>query len=131
MLRYWGYYKIQTMIKYKAEAAGIKILFVDPAYTSQTCSNCGNLEDGQRISQSEFKCKKCEFSANADFNAALNISRKEEIKKEEESKTKRSNKFLKFKKPDSRLKSEGCSLDSNSLDLPTSHSLTLNVQGVV
>ena len=42
--------------------------------TSQKCSKCGNLEEGQRINQSHFKCKKCGYEENADFNASRNIA---------------------------------------------------------
>jgi IS605 OrfB family transposase len=116
VLRHWGYYRLQSMIKYKAEAQGIKVVFVDPHYTSQTCSRCENLEPGQRISQSEFKCKKCGFTAHADYNSALIISRKPEIVKI---------------KPGSGLKSEAGSLVNKTVVLPTKHSLTLHVQEVV
>jgi transposase len=34
---------------------------------------CGHCEKGNRKSQSEFACKVCHHSQNADFNAALNI----------------------------------------------------------
>ena len=80
VLRNWSYYELQKQIEYKAERVGITVRYVDPAYTSQKCSNCGNLEEGQRISQAEFKCKKCGYKANADFNGARNISMKEVVK---------------------------------------------------
>lgn len=70
----WSYYQIQIMIVYKAHKKGIKVYFVDPSYTSQTCSQCGNLEEGQRVRQELFKCKKCGFEANADYNASQNIA---------------------------------------------------------
>ena len=83
VLRNWSYYELQTMIEYKAEREGIKVRYIDPAYTSQTCSVCG--ERGDRSTQAQFKClnPKCkshtmyEKGFNADFNAARNISMKE------------------------------------------------------
>lgn len=45
----------------------------NPAYTSQTCSNCGCCDSRNRISQSVFKCIDCSFAINADENAAINI----------------------------------------------------------
>ena len=80
VLRNWSYYELQNQIEYKAKRVGITVRYVDPAYTSQKCSNCDNLEEGQRISQAEFKCKKCGYKANADFNGARNISMKEVVK---------------------------------------------------
>lgn len=46
---------------------------VNPAYTSQTCSQCGYVDAGNRGSQSMFRCLMCEYLINADVNAALNI----------------------------------------------------------
>jgi IS605 OrfB family transposase len=84
ILRNWSYYQLQTMIEYKAKREGIKIFYVDSSYTSQTCSKCGHLEEGQRISQDQFTCKKCEFSVNADYNASQNIARGKAIKEEKQ-----------------------------------------------
>lgn len=85
-LRDWPYFQLQEMIIYKTKKYGIKVIKVNPSYTSQTCSVCGNLEEGQRISQSEFVCKKCGYQGNADYNAAINIARSENtsMKKDKE-----------------------------------------------
>lgn len=74
ILRNWSYFELQSFIKYKAAMNGIVVRFVEPAYTSQTCSKCGNLEEGQRLDQSHFVCKKCGAEMNADYNAARNIA---------------------------------------------------------
>lgn len=74
ILRNWSYFELQSFIKYKAAMNGIVVQFVEPAYTSQTCSKCGNLEEGQRLDQAHFVCKKCGASMNADYNAARNIA---------------------------------------------------------
>jgi IS605 OrfB family transposase len=83
-LRNWSFYELQTMIKYKAERAGIKILFVDAYHTSTQCGICSNHEPKQRIDQTTFICKntKCEGygkKVSADYNAALNIARSKKI----------------------------------------------------
>lgn len=67
----WGMF--QSRISYKAELAGVKILWVDPSYTSQTCNQCGHLARENRESQAVFKCIECGHTANADINAATNI----------------------------------------------------------
>ena len=46
---------------------------VNPAYTSQMCSQCGYVDAGNRGSQSVFRCLMCEYLIHADVNAALNI----------------------------------------------------------
>ncbi len=88
LLRYWSFFELQSMIEYKAKAAGIEVRYVDPYHTSQTCSFCGHYEKGQRISQAEFVCKNPECKEgkgkqradgtyqgiNADWNAARNIA---------------------------------------------------------
>ena len=74
ILRNWSYHQLQTFIEYKAKKYGIEIRKVNPYHTSQNCSECGYWEAGQRVSQSEFKCKKCNVELNADFNAARNIA---------------------------------------------------------
>ena len=46
---------------------------VSPAYTSQTCNACGNIDRKNRQSQAIFHCQNCGQQANADINAAMNI----------------------------------------------------------
>lgn len=80
ILSEWSYYELQNYITYKAQLHGIVVKKVNPAYTSQTCSCCG--QRGIRLSQSEFMCQnpdcKCHTLygkyINADFNAARNIA---------------------------------------------------------
>lgn len=75
----WGYYELQNMIEYKAEREGIEVRYVNPAYTSQTCSRCGNIDKNNRQTQEKFVCTKCGFELNADHNAAINIARSKDI----------------------------------------------------
>lgn len=75
ILRNWSYYELQQMIEYKAKMNGINVAYIDPYHTSQTCSECGNHEDGQRLTQEKFVCKNCNFEANADYNASRNIAK--------------------------------------------------------
>ena len=67
----WGDFK--TKLDYKAERAGIRHIEINPGGTSQTCSQCGTRDRKSRVSQSEFHCTSCGYSANADQNAAINI----------------------------------------------------------
>jgi IS605 OrfB family transposase len=69
----WSFHQLRSFIVYKAQAAGIPVMTVDPRNTSRTCSACGYCEKANRKSQAEFECRHCAFSTNADWNAALNI----------------------------------------------------------
>jgi IS605 OrfB family transposase len=69
----WSFAQLGSFIGYKARLAGVPVVFVDPAYTSQTCSECGHRERSNRKSQGEFSCKACGHEAHADRNAARNI----------------------------------------------------------
>ena len=79
ILRNWSYYELQNMVEYKADRIGIKVRYVNPAYTSQTCSGCGHVDKENRQTQEKFVCTKCGFELNADHNAAINIARSEEF----------------------------------------------------
>ncbi len=59
-------------ISYKAAWAGKKCIKVNPAYTSQTCSQCGHRHK-LKLSERIFKCPYCHLSLNRDYNASLNI----------------------------------------------------------
>lgn len=68
----WAYRQLQTFIDYKAKEAGILTHYVDPAYTSQTCTRCNHISKNNR-KRLEFRCGKCGYENNADLNAAMNI----------------------------------------------------------
>lgn len=77
-LKSWTYFDLQSKITYKAQQNGIVVKKINPYHTSQTCSVCGytskeNRPKGDR-GQGYFRCCKCGFEANADFNAARNIA---------------------------------------------------------
>lgn len=69
----WAFDQLAQFVRYKAEAAGVPVVFVDPRNTSRTCSACGHCDKANRKSQSQFLCLQCGLDTNADFNAALNI----------------------------------------------------------
>ncbi|MEV6271676.1 transposase [Kribbella sp. NPDC051936] len=55
------------------KAAG-RVEKVNPAFTSQTCSDCGHCAPESRESQAVFRCVACGHRAHADVNAAVNIA---------------------------------------------------------
>jgi len=69
----WAFRQLLNFIKYKAEAAGISVVEVNPKYTSQICAKCGSQSKDNRRTQSKFVCQSCGHRANADLNAARNI----------------------------------------------------------
>ena len=71
-LHRWAWRQLQSFVEYKAHAAGIAVEYVNPAYTSQTCSCCGSL--GQRLKH-RFVCNQCGLRAHADLNASRNLAR--------------------------------------------------------
>lgn len=73
----WAFYQLRLFVQYKATIAGVPLLFVPPAYTSQTCSRCGHLHPVKGKSYRKgkrFKCGHCWFEHDADVNAAKNIA---------------------------------------------------------
>lgn len=70
----WAFNQLRRFLEYKARLTGVTIKVVDPHYTSQRCSNCGYIDHKNRKTQSNFICKSCGFSANADLNGAINIA---------------------------------------------------------
>ena len=64
-----GWHDLYRKIEYKAA----NVVKVNPAYTSQTCHECGHTSRSNRRSQSQFICVSCGYESNADVNAALNI----------------------------------------------------------
>jgi hypothetical protein len=66
----WHFNLVQDFVSYKAQGAGLSVVFINPAYTSQTCSMCGEL--GKRV-EHRFSCS-CGTRRHSDVNAALNIA---------------------------------------------------------
>jgi len=75
----WGFYQLASFIEYKARLVGIPIIYVDPKNTSRECFSCGHIDKANRKSQSVFSCIKCDYTADADINAAKVISRRGKV----------------------------------------------------
>ena len=58
---------VLTLLEEKIHNLPIEIIYVNPAYTSQTCPNCGFVAPKNRDHQAEqFRCQHCSFTANDD-----------------------------------------------------------------
>ena len=68
-LHTWSFYRLAQFIEYKANMAGIKVEYVNPAYTSQTCPMCS---ERNKATDRRYKCK-CGFEKHRDLVGAMNI----------------------------------------------------------
>ncbi|MBQ0987593.1 transposase [Streptomyces sp. F63] len=73
-LHSWAFAQLGDFIVYKARRAGVPLVFVDPAYTSQTCAECGHVDKRNRVDQGLFICRGCGVVAHADRNSSHNIA---------------------------------------------------------
>jgi putative transposase len=73
----WG--QFLTILHRKAEGAGVQVIAVPPANTTQQCSACGALpatpEQRKRLGDRVHRCPSCGYVADRDLNAAQNILR--------------------------------------------------------
>ncbi|MEU5596264.1 transposase [Streptomyces sp. NPDC020298] len=69
----WAFAQLGQFIAYKARKAGVSVVYVDPAYTSRTCAECGYIDRANRVSQAWFACRSCGVVAHADRNGSRNI----------------------------------------------------------
>ena len=70
----WSFGQLRSFLTYKAVLNGVKLVVVEPRYTSQTCSCCKYI--GKRTNK-VFKCtnQNCEVNVlDADYNASQNIA---------------------------------------------------------
>jgi putative transposase len=65
----WG-----LLVRRLGDKAPGRVEKIKPAYTSQRCSACGEVDGDSRESQAVFRCTACGFACNADVNAAINIA---------------------------------------------------------
>ncbi|MFJ8208789.1 RNA-guided endonuclease InsQ/TnpB family protein [Streptomyces sp. NPDC096033] len=73
MVHGWAFAQLGVFIAYKARRAGVPVVYVDPAYTSCTCSRCGYVDKANRVSQARFVCRSCGFVDHADRNGSRNV----------------------------------------------------------
>jgi len=67
-----GWNEFISMLSYKAESAGSRVILVNPENTTKECSCCGILTD-KELSERQHICPSCGLSMDRDLNAAINI----------------------------------------------------------
>jgi putative transposase len=65
----WG-----LLVRRLEQKAPGRVEKINPAFTSQRCSACGQVDPKARESQAAFRCTACGYACNADVNAARNIA---------------------------------------------------------
>ena len=70
----WAFFQLRSFLEYKARAAGVPCVAVDPRNTSRTCPACGHVARENRPAQDRFLCVSCAFAGVADHVAARNIA---------------------------------------------------------
>jgi putative transposase len=69
-----SFYQFLVMLEYKQTMLNDKLFVkINPAYTSQECSKCGNIDKANRPKQDRFECTACGFKINPDIQASQTI----------------------------------------------------------
>ncbi len=70
----WSFFKLRQFVSYKALAAGVEVVLVDPRYTSKTCQFCHVIGDRKG---KVFRCinSGCNWVGDADENGCENIKK--------------------------------------------------------
>jgi len=75
-LRSWAFHQLGGFVVYKARYAGMPVVHVNPAYTSQECAKCHYIDKRNRPSRAVFECRSCGVVAHADHNSSRVIAQR-------------------------------------------------------
>ena len=76
-----GFYDFIRIMKYKCEWHGIEFVQANRFFpSSKTCSCCGCIHNGLKLSDRIFECPHCGFTIDRDYNAAINLSNYHNVK---------------------------------------------------
>ena len=67
-----------SMLEHKVSETGAQPIKVEAAYTTQTCSRCGRVKEGDEklgLGDREYRCSACGLVIDRDLNASINIHR--------------------------------------------------------
>ena len=65
--------KFLSLLAFKAERAGRRVVRVKPTNTSKRCAKCGFVVSNLTLKGRLFVCPKCGWEADRDYNASLNV----------------------------------------------------------
>lgn len=68
-LHTWSFYRLAQFVEYKSRFEGIAVQYVDPAYTSQRCPACGQLNHAK---DRQYECD-CGYGTHRDRLGAINV----------------------------------------------------------
>lgn len=70
------WYEFRRILTYKCSMNNIKLHIVSRFYpSSKTCSGCGYIKKGLKLSERIYRCPECGLVIDRDLNAAINLSR--------------------------------------------------------
>ncbi|MBC6423757.1 MAG: IS200/IS605 family element transposase accessory protein TnpB [Hormoscilla sp. SP12CHS1] len=70
-----GFYEFRRQLEYKCQWYDSKLTVVDRFFpSSKTCSHCGHVRKGLKLSDRTFVCSSCGFFLDRDWNAAINLA---------------------------------------------------------
>ena len=74
------FYELRQKLTAKCAALGVELRIVDRFYpSSKTCHCCGRVKRGLKLSERVYSCE-CGYTADRDYNAALNLRNTERYK---------------------------------------------------
>jgi len=65
-------HELRSIVKYQVEKHGKEFILVDPRNSSKTCAKCGYVKDDLTLNDRIFSCPRCGWTADRDYNSALN-----------------------------------------------------------
>ena len=68
------FFEFRTKLLAKCNEYGIELRIVDRFYpSSKTCHCCGNIKSNLKLSDRTYRCDKCGYIEDRDYNASLNL----------------------------------------------------------
>ena len=68
------FFEFRTKIIAKCKEYGIELRLADRFYpSSKTCHCCGNIKSNLKLSDRAYRCDKCGYTEDRDYNASLNL----------------------------------------------------------
>lgn len=69
------FHEFKYQMKYKCQKYGIELIEFPTFYpSSKTCSCCGNIKRGLKLSDRIYRCDKCRLVIDRDLNASINLA---------------------------------------------------------